>query len=113
VWLDENQASVASASDGRPRVTEIFRGLELEPHYLLRVARETADYDRLVVMGPDVARLAFEREYVALYHRPDRLIDAGAERAPRSLDLVDRLRLIDPSLFAVGEGAGRGTSLVS
>jgi hypothetical protein len=59
------------------------------------VARETADCDRIVIMGPDNERLAFEREYVSLYQRPDRLIDDEAITTATRFDLLDRLRVLD------------------
>lgn len=100
IWLDRSHALVARARDGRAAVTEVDRDIEPESMYLHRVLQEAADCDRLVVMGPDSARIAFEREYVALYRRPDRLIDIGTAVAPRECDLVDQLRMLDPSLRA-------------
>jgi len=101
VWLDRSHALVARGHDGHPQVTEVDRSFEPETDYLLRVVHEAAGCDRLVVMGPDAARVAFEREYVALYRRPDRLIDVGQMLTPRPADLVDQLRMIEPSLAAV------------
>ena len=101
IWLDRYHALVARAHAGRAAVTEIDRDLDPEPTYLHRILHEAADCDRLVVMGSDAARFAFEREYVALYRRPDRLIDVGRVDPPRGSDLVDHLRMIDPSLSAV------------
>lgn len=101
IWLDRYHALVARAHAGRAAVTEVDRDLDPEPAYLHRILDQAADCDRLVVMGADAARLAFEREYVALYRRPDRLIDAGRLDAPRACDLVDQLRMLDPSLSAV------------
>ena len=103
IWLDRSHALVARAHDGRAAVTDVDRDLDPEPMYLHRVMHEAADCDRLVVMGPDAARIAFEREYVAMYRRPDRLIDVGTAGAPRECDLVDQLRMLDPSLSAVHE----------
>lgn len=101
IWLDRYHALVARAHAGHAAVTEVDRDLDPEPVYLHRVLDEAADCDRLVVMGTDAARIAFEREYVALYRRPDRLIDVGRLEAPRVADLVDQLRMLDPSLSAV------------
>ncbi len=97
VWLDRSHALVARSLQGHPAVTEVDREADPEPSYLLRVIHEAADCDRLVVMGPDASRVAFEREYVALYRRPDRLIDVGRVETPRDADLVDTLRLLEPS----------------
>ncbi len=98
VWLDRTHALVARAHEGRPAVTEVDRSFDAEPDYLLRVLHEAADCERIVVMGPDASRIALEREYVALYRRPDRLIDVGQVLEPATSDLVDQLRFIDLSL---------------
>ena len=98
VWLDRTHALIAQAHEGRPEVTEVNRSFDTEPAYLLRVLHDAADCDRLVVMGPDADRVALEREYVALYRRPDRLIDVGQVMAPRAADLVDQLRMLESSL---------------
>jgi hypothetical protein len=100
IWLDRSHALVARAHSGRPEVTEVDRASDPEPAYLLRVLHEAADCDRLVVMGPDAARVAFEREYVAIYRRPDRLIDVGQAITPDEAELVDQLRMLEPSLAA-------------
>lgn len=98
VWLDRTHALVARANAGRPEVTEVDRSFDAETDYLLRVLHAAADCDRLVVMGADADRVALEREYVALYRRPDRLIDVGQVDAPRAADLVEQLRMLEPSL---------------
>jgi hypothetical protein len=100
VWLDRTHALVARAHEGRAEVTEVDRSFDGEPAYLLRVLHEAADCDRIVVMGTDAARVALEREYVALYRRPDRLVDIGQMSEPREADLVDQLRMLEPSLAA-------------
>lgn len=98
VWLDRRHALVARARDGHSVVTEIERSADPEVRYLLRVVHEAADCDRVVIMGPDAARIDFEREYVALYRRPDRLIDVGVSFAPAPKELIAQLELIEPSL---------------
>jgi hypothetical protein len=100
VWLDSAHALFARAEARGTVVTEIERQLDAEPAFLLRVARKVADCDRLVVMGPDASRIAFEREYVALYRRPDRLVDVGVEIEPKPRELVDRLRYLAPPASA-------------
>ncbi len=94
VWLDRSHALVAQAIPTGALVTEVDRELDPEHSYLLRIAREVADCDRLVVMGPEAARIAFEREFVALCRRPDRLVDAGMELEPEPRELADRLRVL-------------------
>ena len=96
IWLDLRHALVARAVDGRSLVTEVAREDDPESQYLLRVAHEAADCDRVVVMGPDAARVDFEREYVALYRRPEQLIDLGVSFSPERADLFTQLRFIEP-----------------
>lgn len=98
VWLDRRHALVARARDGQSVVTEVERNADPEVRYLLRVVHEAADCDRVVIMGPDAARIDFEREYVALYRRPDRLIDVGVAFTPAPKELIAQLELIEPSL---------------
>jgi len=94
VWLDGSHALVARSVPEGTLVTQVDRGLDAESAYMLRIVREASDCDRLVVMGSDAARVAFEREYVSLYRRPDRLIDVGMELEPEPRELADRLRFI-------------------
>ena len=85
---------MATAPGGEATLTRVDRTGESEPSYLLRVAR-AAECDRLFVMGPDEAKLAFEREYVALYRRPDRMADVPAGAMPDTDQLLSRLRRLD------------------
>ena len=94
IWLDRSHALVARARDGGTFVTSVERELDDEHQFFLRVAHEADACDRLMVTGPDAARLGFEREYVALYRRPDRIIDGGLEMEPGGRDLADRLRFL-------------------
>lgn len=91
VWLDHSHALIARSVDEEILVTEVDQEIDSEAAYLLRVVHEAADCDRLIVMGSDGARVALERKYVALYRRPDRLIDAGMELEPEPRELADRL----------------------
>ncbi len=100
IWLDRTHALVARGRGGRSVITEIDRDIDPESRYLTRIAQEAADCDRVVIMGPDASRIAFEREYVCLYQRPDRLIDVGLSFSPDGRELVDQLRVLEPSLPA-------------
>jgi hypothetical protein len=97
VWLDREHALIARARRGLPAITEIDREEDIESAYLLRVAHEAQGCDRVVIMGSDASRIAFEREYVSLYRRPERLIDIGLVTDPEPRDLVRHLRLIEPA----------------
>ena len=68
-WINGRQASVAMMSgDGRISTCEISRGSLTDrgvPH--LQVVRVIGDRQHVVILGPSSARLALEREYVAIY----------------------------------------------
>jgi len=82
VALDERHAQVALfEGTGRPMVADIDRGTDGDDQYLRRVVREVGDAADVAVVGSDPARLAFERKYVAINGRPERLRDASARPA--------------------------------
>ena len=92
-WISGRQAIVATmATDGEIFTCEINRGQSPEPSYLALVVHALGDRERVVILGPSSSRLALEREYVAIYHRPDRLIDIGPVGVADSEALVARLR---------------------
>lgn len=94
-WINGRRAMVATMrGDGLVSTFEINRGLESEPSYLALVVRAIGDRQRVVILGPSSARLALEREYVAIFHRPDRLVDVEAAGAVGADALVDRLRAL-------------------
>ena len=78
-----------------PEKLRLDRRGETQTEFLARVAQEATDCDRIVVMGPGNDRLAFEREYVSLYQRPDRLLDDEPAFGATRFDLLDRLRMLD------------------
>jgi len=82
VWIDHESAIlVQPTGPGSPRVTVVDRGPhEGEAAFGARAAHEIGDRGRVLVTGPLAARTAFEREYVALTHRPDRIVDVEPER---------------------------------
>jgi hypothetical protein len=95
VYVEPWFAMVARSGERAPVVTSLERARESEIEFLARVAQETTDCDRLVVMGPGNERLAFEREYVTLYQRPDRLVDDEPAAHASRFDLLDRLRMLE------------------
>jgi hypothetical protein len=95
IWVDGWHALVARKDHDRRTVAEVDREADPVADYLLRVAREADDCDRLMIIGPPEVRLAFEREYVSLYRRPDRLIDAETAASASPRELLDRLSLLD------------------
>jgi hypothetical protein len=91
-WITSRRALVARIDhEGHVSTCRIERGRDPEPSYLAIVARAIGEQDRVAILGPSAARLALEREYVAIYHRPERLIDVERPVRPEEADLVDRL----------------------
>lgn len=77
VWIDRNQAVIVEqAPSGRNGVELLNRtATETEAMFDARTVHAVIDRDRVVVSGPISARNDFERAYVSVTHRPDRLID--------------------------------------
>jgi hypothetical protein len=93
VWIDGRSASLAVTDEaGEIATCDIDRGLEPELSYLAIVVRAIGDRERVVILGPSAMRLALEREYVAIHHRPDRLVDVEPAGALDGDELVRRLR---------------------
>jgi hypothetical protein len=85
VWIDREQAViVAGARDGSERVEVLDRALiETESAFETRTTDAVLDADRVLVSGPADVRTDFERTYVAITHRPDRLVDLEPRRSAR------------------------------
>lgn len=77
VWIDDRQAIITTtADDGRPMVEQLGRGpQEAEATFDARTVDAVLDRDSVAVSGPAFARVAFERAFVAVTHRPERLTD--------------------------------------
>jgi hypothetical protein len=94
-WIDVARASVARTNpEGTITTCDIERDGVEESVYLAMVVRAIGDRDRVVILGPGEMRLALEREYVAIFRRPDRLVDVEPAAAPSRDELVDRLRTL-------------------
>jgi hypothetical protein len=94
-WINGRQAFVALMShDGRISTCEITQGWLTEAAYLAQVVRVIGDRQRVVILGPSSARLALEREYVAMFRRPDRLVDVERADAMSPVEVIDRLRTL-------------------
>jgi hypothetical protein len=94
-WIDEQNAIVAAMSRGGGVSTcEISRGWLSEASFLAQVVRVIGDRQRVVILGPSPVRLLLEREYVAAFHRPDRLIDVELAGPAGTDELVARLRTL-------------------
>jgi hypothetical protein len=75
----------------RISMADIERGTEPEQQYLAHVVHEIGDRERVMIVGPTSVRLALEREYVAISHRPDRLVSVPRSAGASGAELVDRL----------------------
>ena len=95
VWIDGRHAIVATVgSDGWYSTCEIDRGIEPEWSYLALVVHAIGDRERVLILGPSTARLALEREYVTMFHRPERIMDVEPAGDVDAADLVHRLRAL-------------------
>lgn len=94
VWVDERHAIVARAYVEGIATSEVRRVGQPELRYLARVVHEIADRRHVMIVGPQILKLALEREFVAISHRPDRLIAppaAARDSGPEILDRLERL----------------------
>ena len=95
-WIDRSHAIVArTMPSGAIDVAEIDLATAvgaIEPAGLVRVADAIGNRDCVVVTGPLGMRTALERQYVALYQRPDRLVDVETTVPLTRRELVERLR---------------------
>ena len=95
VWLNGRHATVARTDpDGGIKTVAVDRGVEPETSYLARVVRVIGDQQRVLILGPSSPRLALEREYVAVFKRPDRLVDVEAAGPTDPTALVKRLKTL-------------------
>jgi hypothetical protein len=100
-WINGRHAMVARMTEeGRISTSSIARGLDAEGAYLAKVVHAIGDQDRVVILGPSSVRLLLEREYVAIHHRPDHLVDVEVATAVDEAKLIDRLHeLAGPPSF--------------
>jgi hypothetical protein len=92
-WIDERRAFVAEMDRaGQMTTCSIERGGVSVLRYLALVVDAIGDQERILILGPGDVRLELEREYVAMYHLPDRLIDVESAGPIGAMDLARRLR---------------------
>lgn len=91
VWVDERHAIVARADVEGIATTEVRRAGQTEIRYLARVVHELGDRERVMIVGPEPIRLALEREYVAISHRPDRLTATPAAVEAAGAEILGRM----------------------
>jgi hypothetical protein len=98
VWIDDRHAYVATnATSGDVMFSEVRPRDGDEMTYLTRVVDTIGDRERIAILGPDTCRLALEREYVLIFHRPDRLIDVEPSSLADRLEIAERLQLLAAS----------------
>ncbi len=95
VWINGRAAIVVTkGDDGRVTTCQVSRSCLGEAEYLTQVVRVIGDCDRVVILGPGSVRLELERAYVAMFRRPDRLVDVEPVGLVTPDELVDRLRIL-------------------
>lgn len=82
VWIDHDQAIIVDrAEDGAETVETLERRpAETAALFEARTVEQVVDETRVVVSGPADMRTEFDRAYVAVTHRPDRLVDVEPTR---------------------------------
>lgn len=96
VWLSGRHAVIA-VGDMRPGgitswTTE--RMVESRADFLVRVVRAIGASERVMVLGPASLRLAVQRAYVGVTHRPDRLMEVSRRGAVDPVALEERVRAL-------------------
>lgn len=80
--------------DGHDEIVRVSRrsGRTGAPPFFLRVIHELGDRAPVVIMGSSPDRTAFEREFVTVSHRPDRLLEDAGVADAHPAALLERLR---------------------
>ena len=95
VLLGATEAVVArTRPDGRDEIVRVrrrTRRVGAQPFHL-RVLHELGDRAPVLILGPGPERTAFEREFVAVSHRPDRLLEEASVHDAHPEALLERLR---------------------
>ena len=96
VWISGRHAVVAVDSGGTNGITSstVERMIESEADFVARVLGAVGDSERVMVLGPAGLRLAVQRAYVALSHRPDRLVELERTGSIDPVELAERLRAL-------------------
>jgi hypothetical protein len=98
-WIDSERAIIArTMPSGAIDITELDWPMDrtAQANVLVEVADAIGDRERVVITGSAGIRTALERQYVAIYRRPERLVDVEPSTPPTRDELVGRLReLVD------------------
>jgi hypothetical protein len=95
VLLAASEAVIArTRPDGRDEIARVQRRSHRAdaPPFHVRILHELGDRAPVVIMGPAADRTAFEREFVAVSHRPDRLMEDASIHDAHPEALLERLR---------------------
>jgi len=95
VLLAATEAAIArTRPDGRDEIVRVRRRTRKAgaPPFFVRVLHELGDRAPVVILGDASERTAFEREFVAVSHRPDRLLDDASVHDAHPAALLERLR---------------------
>jgi len=93
VWVDEDHAIVAgTTADGAIATEQVERGTASEVEYLAHVVHEIGDRPTVSIVGPSSIRLALEREFVAINHRPERLVGIPTSTRVAEAEILERMR---------------------
>lgn len=95
-WIDLRHALVGrTLPGGEIEVVELARPPRLEEpleQWIAVVADAIGDRERVLILGSGPMRLALEREYVAIFHRPERIIDVEPASGIDRDEIVRRVR---------------------
>jgi hypothetical protein len=93
VWVDEERAIVSGTTpDGSIESEQLERGACSQNEYLAHVVHEIGDRPRVSIVGPSAMRLALEREFVSISHRPERLVGIPLSRRATDTEILARMR---------------------
>ena len=96
VWITGRHAVVAVAHDdvGGITSTTVERIIESEANFVARIVGAVGDSERVMVLGPASLRLAVQRAYVAISHRPDHLVEVARTGPVDPVELAERVRAL-------------------
>jgi hypothetical protein len=85
VWIDSNQAVITRRLGRDPAAVEVLirEPAETEAAFDSRSASEVTDADEVLVAGTADHQAGFDRAFVALTRRPERLVAAWSVRRSR------------------------------
>ena len=96
VWISGRHAVVAVATGDAAGITAstVEREIESEADFVARILAAVGDSERVMVLGPASLRLAVQRAYVAISHRPDRLVELERTGRVDPIELAERARAL-------------------